>query len=244
MQNWLNWIFIGIASGTLVGLTSLDLGLVAVPLIKLLFDSLSWSDALTYALLPLAFASLLSWLPKRQATDYFTAVQLAVFSLSGSLLIARFKIILPSWVLVFLFAATASLSFLYWFKDFRKIQPMALLRNREPVRHQEWLISLAGVILGALLTLSALSCFFFLVPLLIKTLKISRTQATATAGFALLLGVLGSLLIQTRLFAFTPALMDLAGLLGGFAVSFALGKLLTLGNPQNVKPQRPDFKTR
>lgn len=206
----------------------MDVGLVCVPLIALLVDSVSWVDATTYSLLAVALGALLAWIPKRKQTHYLTALQLAVFSLSGSLLMVRLKLSVPSSLLACLFAAVAIATVIFWYRDFRtrKLSAIAVSRNREPARHQEWFTSLAGIATGSLITISGLSSHFFVFPYLLKTVRLNRPTAAATAHFTIFLSAAGSLLLQSRIFAFTPGVSELAVFLFGLIAAWVASRLL------------------
>ncbi len=192
----ITWIGIGAVTGLLLGLTGAGGAILSVPLFIHL-NGASLSEATLQSLLPVFAGAALGWLAQRSASQTRLALSLAAASAFGSYLFAPLKPITPDWVIRGLFVALCSLSLVSLWRP-KKASTQNAPQAYPAVALSPPLLSttLAGVILGGLVTLTGLGGGVLLIPLLSGPFQLSLPAATATSLLTVSLSALSSLILQ------------------------------------------------
>ena len=192
----ITWIGIGAVTGLLLGLTGAGGAILSVPLFIYL-NGASLSEATLQSLLPVFAGAALGWLAQRSASQTRLALSLAAASALGSYLFTPLKPITPDWVIRGLFVALCSLSLAsLWRPKKASTQDTPQPDPTETMAPSLLSTTLAGVILGGLVTLTGLGGGVLLIPLLSGPFQLSLPAATATSLLTVSLSALSSLILQ------------------------------------------------
>lgn len=182
----------GVLIGTLMGLTGVGGGILAVPIFFHVMG-LSLKEATLFSLITVILATGLNWITQRKHTDFSTAWICALFSIFSSRLTAPIKESAPdSWIKGVFVCICAFAIYMTWSNQKKK--------KIEPPKDSALTAFLKksgfGLIIGALATFTGISGGVVLLPLLTHFLGFSALQAVSTNLLALHLTAWASLHAQ------------------------------------------------
>ncbi len=216
------FLIIGLIVGIIMGLTGSGGALVAIPL--LLWHGYSIKEASFLSLLVVFIAALINYISQIKLVNYRFALVMFSTSILGSYLGVFVKVVSPDWLISSLLVGIAFYSLIMmWLKSTsNSLQPANMASS--------WHLSLAGLFLGVLTTMTGLGGGVLLMPLLAGQFKMSTPHAVATSLLTIALSSLVSLLFQIKQGATLPdptkiLLMLLGLLMAVLMLSFLMKKI-------------------
>lgn len=211
----IEWGFIGIVVGFLLGLTGAGGAVVAVPLFIYLTGA-SLVQATVYSLFAVIIGAAIGWIPQRKNTDWRVVPLFSGFSLMSAALLVEVKALSPDWLIASLFVAVCALSL---FSIWRKRAPLS--KSAENASAILLRGAFGGLLLGALVTMTGLGGGVILMPILLGWIRLPMMRATATSLMTICLTSLLAVGLQRNSL---PASMDLS-LIGALAIGSILSSI-------------------
>lgn len=176
--------------GIVMGLTGAGGALIAIPLF-MQFLGMSLKEASFYSLIAVILASLLNYISQRKSTQYRTAILIVTSSSFGSYLTAPLKDKLPT---LFIAITLAMVSLYALYGVWIPVKPAVKIQSS--IKGNTVLSIAAGLLLGALTTITGLGGGVLMLPLFLGLFKYSHPEAISTSLLAVGFSSLASLLIQ------------------------------------------------
>jgi uncharacterized protein len=188
----IEWGLIGVAVGSLLGLTGAGGAVIAIPLFMNVLK-ITVREATVFSLYAVVVGAGLNWIFQRKETQYITGLLLILFSFVGSLISKSIKSSSPDWLLsTFFLAVTLFSLWSLWRKG-----PVSQSTVKKSGSSRSFVkAALGGFFLGFVITMTGLGGGVILMPLLLGFLEVPMNQALPTSMLTITLSALISLAIQ------------------------------------------------
>ncbi len=206
------WLFIGLTSGLVLGLTGAGGAIVSVPLFMHVLGK-TFRESTILGLFATLFGAVFSWAIQRKETDVRKSLTFAAFALVGSKAFSLIKPHLPEgWIRgLFAYLCIHALWEL-WRKKRRKAKATVTDASASKMLV---IYGLTGFGLGGLTVLTGLGGGVILIPALTNYFGMALTQAVPTTLLTVILSTMSSLLWQRGQWVGQVHTNELLGLAGG-----------------------------
>ncbi len=231
-----SWAFIGIIVGFILGIAGAGGAIVAVPLF-VYFAQASLNEATALSLIAVMFGSGLNWILQRKNTEFSFAILLFCFSTLGSLGSIQLKTLAPDWIILALFIGVGLVGLISLWVPVVSMNQAPEVNNNLGGRILK--LSLGGVILGVLVTMTGLGGGVMLMPFLRFFCGLNLSRGAATSLLTIFLSSVFSFLIQKARVEHHLEFDLVMALMGGSLISALFTKELTRQmNPKHLDSLR------